>query len=133
MTRNPYGEGEKSKMAVGLIILLKLLTTKSKIRCGPLYFFFLWLYSPILGLGSFWLLDLGQSALLLGRVISLLQGFCVSTLGDCEDEKVGGMNDFGRGNQSTQRKPAPTSLCPPQIPLARPRHEPGLPRWKASD
>jgi hypothetical protein len=35
--------------------------------------------------------------------------------GDCENGELGGMN--GRGNRSTRRKPAPTSLCPPQIPL----------------
>jgi hypothetical protein len=54
-------------------------------------------------------------------------------LGDCEDREVGGMNGFGRGNRSTWRKPAPMPLCPPQIPLARPGHEPGPPRWEASD
>jgi hypothetical protein len=36
----------------------------------------------------------------------------VSAPGDCNDDdddgEVGGMNDFGRGNPSTQRKPAPT-------------------------
>jgi hypothetical protein len=53
--------------------------------------------------------------------------------GDCEDGEVGGMNSFGRGNRSTRRKPAPTPLCPPQIPLARPGREPVLPRWEASD
>jgi hypothetical protein len=51
----------------------------------------------------------------------------------CNDDEVGGMNGFGRGNRSTRRKPDPTPLCPPQIPLARPRHEPGLPWWEASD
>jgi hypothetical protein len=35
--------------------------------------------------------------------------------GDCEDAEFGGMN--GSGNRSTRRKPAPTPLCPPQIPL----------------
>jgi hypothetical protein len=40
-----------------------------------------------------------------------------SYVGDCEDGEVGGMNGFGRGNRSTRRKPAPTPLCPPQIPL----------------
>jgi hypothetical protein len=35
--------------------------------------------------------------------------------GDCEDGEFGGMN--GRGNRSTRRKPAPTPLCPLQIPL----------------
>jgi hypothetical protein len=53
--------------------------------------------------------------------------------GDCEDGEVGGMNGFGMGNRSSQRKPTPTPLCPPQIPLARPGREPGTPRWEASD
>jgi hypothetical protein len=44
---------------------------------------------------------------------------------DCDDDEVGGMNGFGRGNRSTRRKPAPTPLCAPQIPLARPGREPG--------
>jgi hypothetical protein len=52
---------------------------------------------------SFRLLDLGKSARLLGRVISLSQGLCVSVPGDCEDGEVGGMNGFGRGNRSTRR------------------------------
>jgi hypothetical protein len=43
------------------------------------------------------------------------------------------MNGFGRGNRSTGRKPVPTPLCPPQIPLARPGREPGPPRWEVSD
>jgi hypothetical protein len=82
---------------------------------------------------SFQLLGLGQSAGLLGRVISSSQGLCVSAPGDCEDGEVGGMNGFGRGNRSTRRKPAPTPLSPQQIPLARPGREPGPPRWEASD
>jgi hypothetical protein len=50
--------------------------------------------------------------------------------GECDDDgEVGGMNGFGRGNRSTRRKPAPTPLCPPQIPLARS----GPPQWEASD
>jgi hypothetical protein len=49
--------------------------------------------------------------------------------GDCDDGEVGGMNGFGRGNRSNQRKPALRPLCPPQMSLARPGHEPGLPRW----
>jgi hypothetical protein len=40
-------------------------------------------------------------------------------LGDCDNGEVGGTNRFGRGNRSTRSKPAPTPLCPPQIPLAR--------------
>jgi hypothetical protein len=39
--------------------------------------------------------------------------------GDCEDGEFGGMN--GRGNRITQRKPALTPLCPPQIPLDQTR------------
>jgi hypothetical protein len=64
--------------------------------------------------------DLNQPAVLYGP-------------GDYEDGEVGGMNGFGMGNRSTRRKPAPTPLCPPQIPLARPGREPGPPRWEASD
>jgi hypothetical protein len=33
---------------------------------------------------------------------------------------IGGMH-IGRGNRSTRRKPAPASLCPPQIPLDQTR------------
>jgi hypothetical protein len=47
---------------------------------------------------SFRLLDLGQSAGLLGWVISSLQGLCVAVSGDYEDGEVGGMNGFGTGN-----------------------------------
>jgi hypothetical protein len=50
--------------------------------------------------------------------------------GDCDDGEVGGMNGFGRGNRSTRRKPAPTPLCPKQIPLARPGRELGPPGWE---
>jgi hypothetical protein len=43
----------------------------------------------------------------------------VPSPGDWEDGDFGGMN--GRGNRSTRRKPAPTPLCPPQIPLDQTR------------
>jgi hypothetical protein len=56
---------------------------------------------------SFQLLDLGQSAGLLGRVISSSQGLCMSAPGYCEDGEVGGMNGFGRGNRSTRTKTCP--------------------------
>jgi hypothetical protein len=46
---------------------------------------------------SFRLLDLGQSAGLLGRVINSSQGLCVSALGDCEDGEIGGMKWFWQG------------------------------------
>jgi hypothetical protein len=101
---------------------------------------FLWLYSPILGLGrlheTFHFISVTRCRTV-GRTPwtgdSSLQGLCVSTPRDCEDGEVGGMNGFGRGNWSTRRKPAPTPLCPPQIPLARPRREHGLPRWEVSE
>jgi hypothetical protein len=44
----------------------------------------------------------------------------VPALGDYDDEEIGGM--IGRGNQSTQRKPAPMLLCPPQTPHAVQTH-----------
>jgi hypothetical protein len=70
------------------------------------------------------------------RVESILGPLCTAAMywpivpapGDCEDGKFGGMNGFGRGNRSTRRKPDPTPLCPPQIPLARLGNEPGPPR-----
>jgi hypothetical protein len=40
--------------------------------------------------------------------------------GDYDDGEFGGMK-IGRGNQSTQRKPATAPLCPPQIPLDQTR------------
>jgi hypothetical protein len=40
--------------------------------------------------------------------------------GDHDDGEFGGMK-IGRGNRSTQRKPAPAPLCPPQIPLDQTR------------
>jgi hypothetical protein len=87
--------------------------------CGSTLQF--WAFGPSMKISvSFRLLDLGQSAVLLGRAISSSQGPCVSAPGDCEEGEVGGMKGFGKENRSTRRKPAPTPLCPPQIPLARP-------------
>jgi hypothetical protein len=40
--------------------------------------------------------------------------------GDYDDGEFGGIK-IGRGNRSTQRKPAPVPLCPPQIPLGQTR------------
>jgi hypothetical protein len=40
----------------------------------------------------------------------------VPALGDYDDGDIGGM--IGKGNRSTQRKPAPVPLCPPQTPHA---------------
>jgi hypothetical protein len=39
----------------------------------------------------------------------------VPALGDYDDEEIVGMK-IGRGNRSTQKKPAPVPRCPPQIP-----------------
>jgi hypothetical protein len=50
--------------------------------------------------------------------------------GDYVDGEFGGMM-IGRGNRNTRRNPAPASICPPQIPHARPGLEPGLPRLEA--
>jgi hypothetical protein len=38
----------------------------------------------------------------------------VPALDDYDDGEIGGI--IGRGNRSTQRKPAPVPLCPPQTP-----------------
>jgi hypothetical protein len=40
--------------------------------------------------------------------------------GGCDDGEFGGLK-IGRGNRSTRRKPAPTPLCPLQIPLEQTR------------
>jgi hypothetical protein len=92
-----------------------------------LVFFFLWLYSPILGLDrlheSFRFISVTRSR----RVgwtpwtgDQLVARHLLTAPGDCEDGEVGSMNGFDRGNRSTRRKLAPTPLCPPQISLARP-------------
>jgi hypothetical protein len=52
----------------------------------------------------------------------------VPTPGDREDGEV-----LAEEAGVLGKKPAPTQLCSPQIPLTRPGYEPGLPRWKASD
>jgi hypothetical protein len=40
--------------------------------------------------------------------------------GDYDDKEFGGMKT-GKGNRSTRRKPAPATLCPPQIPIDQTR------------
>jgi hypothetical protein len=101
----------------------------------------LWLYSPILGLGrlhEIFRFILVARSRTVGRTFwtgdQLVARPLLTAPGDCDDGEVGGMNGFGRGNRSTRRgKPAPTSHCPPQIPLARPGPDPGSPRREASD
>jgi hypothetical protein len=103
--------------------------------------FFLWLYNPILGLGrlheTFRFISVTRSTTV-GRTPwtrdQLVARPPLTAPGDCDDDgEVGGMNGFGKGNRSTRRKPAPTPLCPAQIPLARTGREPGPSRWEASN
>jgi hypothetical protein len=105
-----------------------------------LYIFFLWLYNPILDLGrlheTFRFISVTRSRTVSSTTWTaeqLVARTLLTAPGDCDDDEVGGMNGFGMGNQSTQREPAPTPFCPPQIPLAGPGGEPGPPRWEASD
>jgi hypothetical protein len=42
-------------------------------------------------------------------------GHCCPIIGDGDCGEIGGMK-IGKGNCSTQRKPAPGPLCPTQIP-----------------
>jgi hypothetical protein len=93
------------------------------------YFFFLWLDSPILGLGrlheTFRFISVTRSRTV-GRTPwtgdRLFARPLLTAPGDCDDDgEVGGMNGIGRENRSTWRKPVTTSLCPPQIPLCQTR------------
>jgi hypothetical protein len=103
-------------------------------------FFFLWLYSPIFGLSGLHK-TISFVSVTRSRTVSrtpwtgdhLVAKPLLTAPADCDDGEVGGMNGFGRGNRSTRRKPAPTPLCPPQIPLVRPERELRLPGWKVSD
>jgi hypothetical protein len=91
----------------------------------------LWLYSSNFGLGrlheTFRFISVTRS-----RTVSstpwtdqLVTRALLTAPGDYDGGEVGGMNGFGRGNRNTRRKHSPNLLCPPQIPLARPGHEPG--------
>jgi hypothetical protein len=103
-------------------------------------FFFLCLYSLILGLGrlheNFRFISVSRSRTD-GRTPwtgdQLVAKPLLTAPANFDDGEVGGMNGFGWENRSTRRKPAPTPLCPPQNPLARPVLGPGPPRWEASD
>jgi hypothetical protein len=100
----------------------------------------LYLYSPIFGIGrlhkTFRFISVTRFRTV-GRTPwtgdQLVARPLLTAPGDCEDGEVGGMNGFGMGNWSTQRKPAPTPICSPQIPLTRHGPEPGPPWWEASD
>jgi hypothetical protein len=56
----------------------------------------------------------------------------VPTPADYDDGEIGGMM-IDRGNRSTQRKPVPMPLCPPQTTHDLPGSEPGPPQWETSD
>jgi hypothetical protein len=69
-------------------------------------FFFLWLYSPILALGrlqgeTFRFISVTRSRAV-GRTPwtgdQLVARPLLTAPGDCDDDEVGGMNGFGRGN-----------------------------------
>jgi hypothetical protein len=78
---------------------------------SELYIFFLWLYSRILGLGrlheTFRFISVTRS-----RTVSrtpwtgdqLVARPLMSAPGDCEDEDVGGMNDFWQGRPKYSQK-----------------------------
>jgi hypothetical protein len=91
-------------------------TSVSGVRMSFNDSFFLLHYSPILGLGrlqeTFRFISVTRS-----RTVGsdqLVARPLLTALGDCDDDgEVDGMNGFDRGNRSTQRKPAPTPLCPP--------------------
>jgi hypothetical protein len=85
-----------------------------------IFFFFLWLYSRIFGLGrvheTFRSISLTRSRRV-GRTPwtadQLVARLLLTAPGDCDDREIGGMSGFGSGNRSTRSKPAPTPLCPP--------------------
>jgi hypothetical protein len=61
----------------------------------------------------FFLSGVGLSPLSTAATTGLLYQPQMIDEGDCG--AIGGMK-IGRGNRSTRRKPAPASLCPPQMP-----------------
>jgi hypothetical protein len=116
------------------------LATNSKNKNIWELYFFLWLCSPILGLGrlheTFHFISVTRSRTVGSTPWTgdqLVASSLLTAPGDCDNGEVGGMNGFGRGNRSTRRKPVPAPLCPPQIPLARPGHKPRPLQWEASD
>jgi hypothetical protein len=81
--------------------------------CATYFLFYssyLWLYTPILGLGrlheTFRLISVTISRTV-GRTPwtgdQLVARPLLTAPGDCEDGEVSRMNSFGRGNRSTQR------------------------------
>jgi hypothetical protein len=96
-------ESEKSKMTpkfINRFLITKCFCTAVDCMVFSFFFFFI-------SLGGVRLSPLGTSA----TVGLLYQPRMI----DDDYGAVGGMR-IGRGNRSTQRKPAPVPLCPPQIP-----------------
>jgi hypothetical protein len=114
-----------------LHLRLKCMCANIDVRLIRVTFFFLWLYSPILSLcrlhETFRFISITRSRTVVRTPWTgdqLVARPLLTAPGDCDDDddddgEVGGMNDFGKGNRSTRRKPAPTPRCSPQIPLAR--------------
>jgi hypothetical protein len=99
-------------------------------------FFFLWLYSPILGLGrlheTFRTISVTRSAGHLGWVISSSQGLCVSAPCDCDDGEVGGMNGFWQGKPKYSEKTCPDATLSTTNPTCQTRAAVGSQRLTAS-
>jgi hypothetical protein len=95
-------------------------------------FFFLWLYSPILGFGrlheTFRFISVTRSRTV-GRTPrtgdQLVARPLLTAPGECDDDEVGGMNGCGRGKWSSRRKPAPTPLVHHKSHLRDPGTNPG--------
>jgi hypothetical protein len=104
-------------------------------------FCFLWLYSPILGLGrlheAFRFISVSRSRTV-GRIPwtgdQLVARPLLTAPGECGDDgEVCGMNGFWQGKPRYSEKTCPDANCPPQIPLARTGREPRPPRWETGD
>jgi hypothetical protein len=138
-----YPESEESNPHTHLIYLTSILISSCRLvwvlwssslgLCNFLLSPFLWLYSPILGLGrlhkTFRFISVTRSRTV-GRSPCTGDQLVARPLHVCPrwlwwwrswwNETV-----FGGGNRSTRRKPAPAPFCPPQIPLANPGANPG--------
>jgi hypothetical protein len=66
---------------------------------------------------KFFLIGIGGGGFQLGPLSTAATNRpIIPALGDYDDGEIVGM--IGGGNRSTQRKPAPMPLCPPQTPYA---------------
>jgi hypothetical protein len=103
-----------------------------------MYFFFLWLYNLILGLGrlheTFRFISVTRS-----RTVSrtpwtgdqLVARPLLTAPGDCDDGEVGGMNGFGRGKPKYSEKTCPDATLPTTNPTCQTRaRTPGRRRGK---